>query len=577
VAAVASKNLTIRFLADTSKWKPALKQFQRDIKSLKKEFSILPGFGKGGPGSPGGGGGGLPGSGKGGFFSGMFDKGGEATSLLKGDMSGALVGLASKFAIVTAAALLTVGSFQKVIDIGSQTRDSIVQFQTLLGGSEATAIKFFGTLKRFGSTTPLELPEINQAAKQLLAVKVAADDVVPSLRMLGDISKISGKNFNELATIYAKNKASNFIQGEDLNQLIEAGIPVLDEFSKMFGKSAIQVKEMGSKNQITFEHLQQAFKNMTGEGGLYFKGMERQAKEIPGIWSNIQDTWNDIFRAISGADLSSDTISFWSTMRDVLGDFSNRFSSFVESIRPLLVDFGTAIGSTFKAIWDVVVAIWDILKVYIIPVMFIMYNFVRGFLKVLIWNLQLISSIAKGISYVVNLVWSALDGLLGISEKIERVINFLQSLYIKVVTIFTATGIFIESMVDYMINGGLAKLGNAIYDAIVGGFTRAWEWVQSTDLYKLLGSTANKISTAASQGVQSAKEEIQKRFPISNLGAPPATSGNGSQGNSNSSVNNSRNSTTTINNHYSVKLNKQEEGTLQGMFNQTGRPFGLGN
>jgi len=570
MAAVASKNLTVRFIADTAKWRPGFSRVMQDLKAYQKQvrLSFPGGGGKGGAPGPGGGGNPrLPGAG-----GGMFDKGSELASLIKGDFSGAMLGLAGKFAIAAAAGLALVSSFQKIIAVGSETRNSIVQFKTLLGGSEQTAISFYTTLKKFGATTPLELPEIAMAAKQLLAVKVAANDVVPSLRMLGDISKISGKNFNELATIYAKNKASNFIQGEDLNQLIEAGIPVLDEFGKMFGKTAIQVKEMGSKNQITFEHLQTAFKNMTSQGGIYFNGMADQAKEVPGIWSNIMDSWNDIFRAISGADLSSDTISFWSFLKSTLADFAERFSAFVETIRPMLVELGTSIGAIFRAVWDVVIAIWDVMKVVIIPLSYLGYMIFRGLLFGITKVAQLVSFIAKGISYVVNLVWQALDGLLGITSQITAVVTFLQSLYMKIVTIFTVTTIFIESMFDYMVNGGLAKLGNAIYDSIVGGFTRAWEWVQNTELYKLLGATANKISAAATSGIQIAKDELGKRLPLGgDLSGVPTSGGNNS--NSSRSTNNSKNTSNTVNNNYNIKLNKQEESTVSSMFNQTGRPL----
>lgn len=222
-----------------------------------------------------------------------IDSAKETTASWKGIMSGlASIGL-------TAAAGLFVKSGVKQ---AAEFEDLNVQFKVLMGSADA-ATKTIADLQKFAGSTPFESDEVIKAGRSLLAVKVPADQLVDTLTMIGDVSKGSGKNFNELATIFAKNKSSNFIQGEDLNQLIEAGIPILDEFSKMFGKTAIQVKEMGSKNQIEFKHLQQAFRNMTKEGGIYAGMMKELSKTSLGMWSTISDGIKQISKSIGSAIL----------------------------------------------------------------------------------------------------------------------------------------------------------------------------------------------------------------------------------------------------------------------------------
>lgn len=223
-----------------------------------------------------------------------IDRAKESTASWKGVMSG----LAA--AGITAFAGMFVASGVKM---AAETENMSIQFETLMKDANLAKITL-QKLKEFATETNFESDQINKAGRQLLAVGINADELIPKLRMIGDVANGSGKDFNELATIFAKNKSSNFIQGEDLNQLIEAGIPILDEFGKMFGKTAIQVKEMGSKNQIEFKHLEQAFKNLTTQGGLYDNMTAKLSKTSLGMWSTLSDKVKDVGKSIGTGILS---------------------------------------------------------------------------------------------------------------------------------------------------------------------------------------------------------------------------------------------------------------------------------
>ena len=208
-----------------------------------------------------------------------IDRAKESAASWKGVMGG----LAS--AGITGLAGLFVGSGIKA---AAEAENMAVQFEVLMGSAEG-AKKTLAELAVFAESTNFESFQIEKAGRQLLAVGIDADTLTDKLRMIGDVANGSGKDFNELATIFAKNKSSNFIQGDDLNQMIEAGIPILDEFGKMFGKTALQVKEMGSKNQIEFKHLEQAMLNMTTGTGKYANMTKRLSEESLGMFSTLVD------------------------------------------------------------------------------------------------------------------------------------------------------------------------------------------------------------------------------------------------------------------------------------------------
>jgi len=63
-----------------------------------------------------------------------------------------------------------------------QTR---IAFENLLQSAEQ-ASAFLRDLERFAARTPFELPQLERAARQLLAFGFAAQDILPMLRAVGD-------------------------------------------------------------------------------------------------------------------------------------------------------------------------------------------------------------------------------------------------------------------------------------------------------------------------------------------------------------------------------------------------------
>ncbi len=107
------------------------------------------------------------------------------------------------------------------------------------------------------------------------------------MQKIGDISAGTGKDFNELTTIYGKAKIAGTLYAEDINQLLEAGIPILGEFADQLGVDETEVKSMASKGQISFGMLETAFDNLTAKGGTFGGLMEAQSKTLAGRWSTL--------------------------------------------------------------------------------------------------------------------------------------------------------------------------------------------------------------------------------------------------------------------------------------------------
>ena len=60
-----------------------------------------------------------------------------------------------------------------------------VAFSTMLGSAEAGK-RMFADLQKFAASTPLQLTTLQDASRTLLAFGVQGEQVIPTLRMLGD-------------------------------------------------------------------------------------------------------------------------------------------------------------------------------------------------------------------------------------------------------------------------------------------------------------------------------------------------------------------------------------------------------
>lgn len=202
-------------------------------------------------------------------------------------------GLQSTLAGVGAAgttALAGIGLLTKgAISAGAGFEQTTIAFNTMIGSAEE-AQKTLNELSQFAARTPFELTQLEEASKRLLAYGVAADDLIPTLRMLGDISAGVGMDkLPQLILAFGQVRAATKLTGMELRQFSEAGVPLLGTLADQLGVTEAQVLEMVSAGQIGFPAVQQALASLTGEGGRFFNLMEQQSTSLGGLWSNLKD------------------------------------------------------------------------------------------------------------------------------------------------------------------------------------------------------------------------------------------------------------------------------------------------
>jgi tape measure domain-containing protein len=186
---------------------------------------------------------------------------------------------------------------KKIFDLGVQQEQLNIAFTTFLGSAEK-AKKLMAELTKFSIITPFTPEQVNKAAKTLLAFGTQAKDIIPTLKMIGDVSAGTGKDLAEMAVIFGQIQSTGRLMGQDLLQLINAGFNPLQIISEKTGKSVKVLKEEMEKGLISFDMVKQAFKDATSEGGLFFNLMEKQSQSVGGKISTIAGNLDEVMKAI---------------------------------------------------------------------------------------------------------------------------------------------------------------------------------------------------------------------------------------------------------------------------------------
>lgn len=175
--------------------------------------------------------------------------------------------------------------------------ESLEKSFEILAGKEYGR-RLFNDIKEFAVKTPMQMNDLAKGAQTLLSFNIAAEEVMPTLRALGDISMGDAQRFNSLTLAFAQMSSTGKLMGQDLLQMINAGFNPLSVISEQTGKSIGTLKEEMAAGAISADMIKKAFMDATAEGGKFHGMLETQSKGIQGSISNLEGAVQDMFNKI---------------------------------------------------------------------------------------------------------------------------------------------------------------------------------------------------------------------------------------------------------------------------------------
>lgn len=196
-----------------------------------------------------------------------------------------------------AAGLTSIG--KSALFLGDRLEQATISFEVMLGSADK-AKNLLADLSEFAKRTPFELLGIRDVAKQLLAFGITNENLLGTLKALGDVAAGTGTGLDRIAYAFGQVRAAGKLTGNELRQFTEAWVPLLAELAKMYGVTEWAARQMITDNLVGFNDVQQAFVNMTSEGGKFFNLMDRQSLTLTGKISNLKDSFNQLLEEGGG-------------------------------------------------------------------------------------------------------------------------------------------------------------------------------------------------------------------------------------------------------------------------------------
>lgn len=165
---------------------------------------------------------------------------------------------ASVFVGVEVAGLGLLG--KQAVDVAAQFEQTQVSFGTILG-SEDKAAKLMREIMEFEQHTPFDIQTLTNGAKQLLAFGVGADEVVPKIKQLTDISQGQTARLTELVSIYGQVNAIQRLNGREVLRLSSIGVPIYQQLAEYYDKMGTAAKGSGTAVNAFGETVSKVSKN----------------------------------------------------------------------------------------------------------------------------------------------------------------------------------------------------------------------------------------------------------------------------------------------------------------------------
>lgn len=341
------------------------------------------------------------------------------------------------------------------------------------------------------------------AANAVAAGIEPGEELTKYLTLTGDAAAIAGTDMNEMGSIFNKVQTNNKIQAEEMNQLLDRGVPIIKLLADQLNVAEGDVRDLAAAGEISAEDFLAAVDRGFG-GAAKIMGETSLKASIDNMWASVGRIGANFLDAGGAAG------GFFSQMKPLIGELTEWFSSLEDNAADWGVKFGEVFADTIewmrdfigqlKALDDwqkkligwgaaIAVALGPILTVlgsiaiFISKVGFAIAPLITGFGKMskavadagglMVWLRGGLAALAKRFSFLLGPVGIAIGIILTLGtafitayKKSETFRNFIDDLKDRFVDAWQSAMEFKDKVVD-------------AFDAVFKMFTGDWTGGQS--------------------------------------------------------------------------------------------------
>lgn len=185
----------------------------------------------------------------------------------------------------------------KASSLARQFEQTTISFEVLIGNARQGRA-LLGDIETMAIKTPFKSADLQSSGKLLLGYGVNAQKIMPTLKMLGDISGGNAEKLHLLSLAFAQSQAAGRLMGQDLLQMVNAGFNPLQTISEKTGISMGVLKKRMEDGAISAKLVEAAFRSATQEGGRFYQMMEKQSATFEGRLNALSEKWDIWLRGI---------------------------------------------------------------------------------------------------------------------------------------------------------------------------------------------------------------------------------------------------------------------------------------
>lgn len=247
---------------------------------------------------------------------------------------------------------------KELVNVRGEMESLEMSFEILAG--KEWGKRLFADIKDYAVKTPMLLGDLAKGAQTLLAFNIAAEDVMPILRAIGDISMGNADKFNSLVLAFSQMSSTGKLMGQDLLQMINAGFNPLSVISEQTGKSIGVLKEEMAAGSLSAEMITQAFMDATAEGGKFYGMLDTQSKGVKGSISNLEGALEDMLNnwgeraqgVITGSiQAATDLVNNYERVGEVIAELVATYGVYKAAL--ITINTLKAVSASLTAGWTV--------------------------------------------------------------------------------------------------------------------------------------------------------------------------------------------------------------------------------
>ena len=268
-----------------------------------------------------------------------FDKGIDQAKTGTRSLKDSLTGLTSILTTGVVASLAAAG--RAAIESHAKFQKFNAQFTALLKSKEIAA-DFVDELQRFSAASPLAFEPLAQAAITLRGFELQTKEIIPVLKNLSNASMGNAEVLGRLAKVYGQVRAAGKAMTEDLNQTIDAGVPIMSAIADVLGVATGEVKKLASESKVTAEVYEEAIRRITTGNGLLAGSIDAMADTLEGKMNELKGNLDLLLADIGKAfeRNAEDAIAWGNTLIEQAGKVVDSFVALRDSSNEAL--FGVA-------------------------------------------------------------------------------------------------------------------------------------------------------------------------------------------------------------------------------------------